>query len=55
VEGRGVVEGGGAEGEEVFGGFGDGFAEYFKFYGAFCCVQPRCVSKESEDMWDMGL
>jgi hypothetical protein len=31
VEGTAIVEAGGAEGEEVFGGFGNGFAEDFKF------------------------
>lgn len=34
MEGRGVVEGRGAEGEEVFGGFGDGVAEDFELNGA---------------------
>jgi hypothetical protein len=31
VEGTAIVEAGCAEGEEVFGGFGNGFAEDFKF------------------------
>lgn len=34
VERGGIVEGRGAEGEEVFGGFGDGVAEDFELDGA---------------------
>ncbi len=31
MEGRAIVEGAGAEGQEVLGGLGDGFAEDFEF------------------------
>lgn len=42
VERGGVVEGGGAEGEEVFGGFGDGVAEDFELDGAEGGVELVC-------------
>lgn len=39
VDGAGVVEGGGAEGEEVCGCLGDGLAEDFELEGAEGCVE----------------
>lgn len=46
VEGRVIVGSAGAEGEEVFGGLGDGFAEDLELDVAVGGVQPRGVRTE---------